>query len=198
MKAFKLLSVVFALFVVAGFTSCLDDDDDNDGLTPSEISQCFQAIRGTHQGNLIYTVRNENNTEYLTDTLDIEWSVNSDTTLTISSFPTRLLATYISDNIMKEALTAASNQDINCGIEFLNSSPVQFLINPKAPSYKVNYNGSECTVQIAFYTNNYASFGSYDISKDFFEMQIVAGAVYVNGQLTQQFQTLLPFIFEAK
>ncbi len=195
----KLKFVTMACCVAAmGLTSCLNDSDDTrSDMSKEEVAYCFNAVRGTYEGNLIYVAKNVKDVNDNTDTLKISWNIANDSTMTIKNFPTRLLTDNISDEKLKAALAEAPNQDIECRIGFINSSPVQYLINPKAPSYNINHDGTEHKIQVAFYANSTNSFGSLNQTKKVLYMQIVEGAIYMDGKQTAYLTTANPFAFEA-
>ena len=196
----KLKFVTMACCVAAmGLTSCMNDNDDSGReLSKEELAYCLNTVKGTYQGDLIYIAKNVKDISDNTDTLKISWNIVNDSTMTIKNFPTRLLAENISDDKLKAALAEAPNQDIDCLIGFINASPVQYLINPKAPSYNINHDGADHKIQVAFYANSTGSFGSFNQTKKVLYMQIVEGAIYMDGKQTAYLTADTPFAFEAK
>ena len=193
-------------FLVAGccvatmcLTSCLNSDNDsNQKMTKEEIAYCLATVRGNYNGDLIYVAKNIKDVNDNTDTLKISWSIINDSTMTIKNFPARLLADNISDAKLKASLEEAPAQDITCRIGFINSKPVQYLINPVSPSYTLNHDGQDHKIQVAFYINNTSSFGSYNETKKELYMQIVEGAIFMDGKQTAYLTKQNPFAFVAK
>jgi hypothetical protein len=74
-------------------------------------------------------------------------------------------------------------------------SPITFLLNPVSPSYQLTYGGATHKVQVAFYINNYSSYGFYDTSKKMMEFQLVEGAIFVDGQQTSYLGNGVSFVF---
>lgn len=193
-------------FLVAGFcmiavslTSCLNSDNDSgSGLSNEEISFCLATVKGNYNGDLIYVAKNIKDVKDNTDTLKISWSITNDSTMTIYDFPAKLLADNISDEKLKAALEEEPDQDIACRIGFVNSQPVQYLINPKSPEYTLNHDGKDHKIQVAFYINNTTSFGSYNSTKKELYMQIVEGAIFMDGKQTAYLTKQNPFAFVAK
>ncbi|MBQ6916376.1 MAG: DUF4840 domain-containing protein [Prevotella sp.] len=196
----KLQIVTMACCVAAmSLTSCLNDSDDSTReMTKEEVAYCLNKVKGNYTGNLIYVAENVKDVKDKTDTLKINWTITTDSTMTIKNFPTRLLADNISDEKLKAALAEQPDQDIECRIGFINTSPVQYLINPKAPSYTVNHDGSNHKIQVAFYMNSTNSFGTYNETKKELYMQIIEGAIYMDEKQTSYLKTANPFAFEAK
>ena len=198
MKKIKLVTMACCVAAM-GLTSCMNDSDDSGReLSKEELAYCLNTVKGTYQGDLIYIAKNVKDISDKTDTLKISWNIVNDSTMTIKNFPTRLLTDNISDEKLKAALAEAPNQDIECRIGFINSSPVQYLINPKAPSYNINHDGAEHKIQVAFYANSTNSFGSLNQTKKVLYMQIVEGAIYMDGKQTAYLTDAIPFAFEAK
>ena len=197
MKKIKLVTMACCVAAM-GLTSCMNDNDDSGReLSKEELAYCLNTVKGTYQGDLIYIAKNVKDISDKTDTLKISWNIVNDSTMTIKNFPTRLLTANISDEKLKAALAEAPNQDIECRIGFINSSPVQYLINPKAPSYNINHDGTDHKIQVAFYANSTNSFGSLNQTKKVLYMQIVEGAIYMDGKQTAYLTTANPFAFEA-
>jgi hypothetical protein len=203
MKALKIFSVACCMAAV-GLTSCIGDDNNNSsaGLTPSQIATCLNAVRGSHSGKMYYyapTTKNVNNT----DSAEVSWTITTDSTMTIHDFPARALAQNIDSvsNAGKElraALQAAPDQDIECYIGFIKNSPIYWLINPKAPTYTVKTSDGEHKIQVAFYANNTYSSGFYNTSTKEFSMEIVEGAIYMDGNRTSYLTTDTPIVFIKK
>lgn len=201
MKKMMLVCCVAALC----FTSCLNDSvDSNRGLTPEEISKCEKEVKGAYQGHLIFEAKNEKDVKDVTDTLNIHWAIENDSTMAIYQFPTKLLAANVSNEELKAAIEAQPDQDIKCRIGFVNTSPIQFLINPNSPAYTVDFEGKEHKIQVAFYVNSTNSFGTHTyedaVKKNtkILYMQIIEGAIFMDGKETSYLKQPKPFAFESK
>ena len=195
MRKIKFLSVCLSCIAVMTitFTSC-NSDDDYHTLTTAEVQQAYNNVRGDYSGKLIYAATNPKNANYNTDTLAISWSIKTDSTLVIKDFPTRLLATNITNTNIKEALANADNIDLTCYTGYFQINPVAFYLNPKSPSYNLDYDGKTNKVQIAFYGNTNYSYGIAD-SKGKMQIQIIEGAVYENGTLVSSGLSKNTFFF---
>lgn len=178
------------------FTACNDDDDDERQLTEAEVQQAYEAVRGSHSGSLIYSVRDRKTQKVTTDTLAASWNVLSDSVMTIHNFPTQALAANITDTLVAKALAASASKDMKCYIGFIRISPVTFLINPVVQNYDINYDGGAHKLTLAFYGNNYYSFGRY--SNSTMAMQVVLGGVYLDNSRTNLINTGIPFVLTGK
>lgn len=194
----QLQRVAFWLCCLAlGATVACETDDEQRDLTPEEKAQCLAAVGGEYAGKVIYAAPNVSNPTDKTDTLALQWNIPNDSTLIFPHFPTRALAQNVKDAELKAALLAAVPPTLTCRIGFIRVSPVLFLINPIAPSFQLHYGGMEHTVQVAFYVNNSYSFGSYDTAQKILRMQLIEGAIYVDGVLTDQLSEPLALVFVA-
>ena len=105
----KKILCVFCCMAVIGLTSCLgDSDNNNQGLSPQDVSQCFNTIKGNYTGKVLFENLNPNDVYDYIDTLDIAWSVAADTTIVVNQFPQTVILDRISDQQMKEALEQAA------------------------------------------------------------------------------------------
>lgn len=182
MKTVKLLSLALAAMAAFSLVSCNDDDDSYTPLTPTEKTQCYQTVRGNYAGKLVYTTGQTTNGKAVADTIDAAWSINNDSTLTIKQFPSRLLAIYVSNADMKKAIEEAPAQDIVCRTNYVQTSPVGLYLNPVAPTFNLTYSKATHKVQVAFYTNHSQSSALYNSEKKFMQLQIIEGAIYVDGK----------------
>lgn len=178
-------------------TSCLNGDDDNKGsafLDKNASAMCYQAIQGNYSGNLIYAAKNAADVSDVTDTLAVSWSFINDSTLIVPEFPVGLIASKVTKPELKEALEKAGNRPLKCNFKFVNASPIQFILNPLTLDYSLDYEGGSHKVQIAFYTNVYDSFGSYDQTKKILYMKIITGAIFVDDKQTA-YLPAIPYVF---
>jgi len=194
MKNLKFLSVMFCCIAAMSFASC-SNDDDQQSLTKDEKAQCFQAVKGSYTGKMIYASANAKNSKDITDTVDISWNIATDSTMTIAKFPSKLLAANVTDASLKAALEKAEDQTVTCRIGFIQKSPIAFLINPVSLSYPLNYGSKDHKVQVAFYVNNTNSIGMYNATSKLLQMQVIEGGIYEDGKLTTYLKTGVSFFF---
>lgn len=189
MKRIKFLSFLLIAMTAMVFTSCVDDDDDNNGLTPVEIQTAFNATRGTHTGNLLYaTWDSYSMPQAKVDTLSgATWSINTDSTMTFHNIPSSVISTVVADSAIQKAIAAQPARDLNCYIGYIRLNPsVQWLINPQTVTYdNLQYRGSNHKVSIVFAVNSSYSFGQLSTtntgSKQ--QMQLIAAALYIDDKI---------------
>ena len=194
MKQFKVLSWACCIAGALTVVSCLSDNDDSSnqssGLTASEKALCFTAVKGDYTGKLYFY-----DSSRARDSVDISWSIPSDSMMTVPLFPSKALAECISNSALKEALEAAPDQPLDCRIGFVNMSPVEFLVNPYTLTYNLNYSGADHKVQVLFYGNTTYSYGTYDSTSHELGVQIIIGALYIDEKQSTYMTTDVPLIF---
>ena len=191
MKRFKISTLVMCCLAAMSLTlaSCDTDDDGYKSLTKEEVKAAFNTVKGDYVGKLIYEAPNVMNTNDNTDTTAVSWSINTDSTLHVKSFPIATIAYGVKTNTdeakaFKLALEKQPSVDIDCKIGFVTLSPIQFIINPSTVTLTMNWSGKDHKVQIPFMINYARSFGQYNSNKNILNMQIAAAAIYVDGQPT--------------
>lgn len=189
MKKFKLLTLFFAAFAALTLTSCLNDDDDNTGLTAEQIQMAYNATRGSHSGKIIYTTGFDKDGKDVKDSANVSWDVTSDTVMYINNVPAKVLASVIADDDIRAAVETLGPQRIKCYINYINVSPIQWLVNPVNVSFdNLEYNGAKHKVTIAFYANSNYSFGQLitSVTPNIQMMQFIAGALYVDDKINSE------------
>lgn len=186
MKKLTFIAFIGCIMAALSFTSCNSDSDNSyKGLTEAEIQQCFLATRGLYNGKVVFLAENKANVNDKMDTLNVNWEITTDSTMTISNFPVKALAEKIThNNELKEAVSKLSPRTLNCVIQYVSVTPLQFLIGPANLDYELEYGGKTHKVQFRFYWNEF-SFGRYVSSSDHpMELRIWAAALYIDGNET--------------
>lgn len=206
MKKIKLYSVLFAsiAMVVLGMTSC-NDSSYSRALTPEQIKTAYFTVRGTHTGKMYFLKEapndnmNSESQKAETDSVDISWTIDTDSTMIIHDFPTHAFAEFVTDDEMKEALLQQPNQDIKCQTAYWNLSPICFYVGVVAPTYNITYGGKEHKVQLVFYTG--ADFyGIFDNATKYMNINLMAGGLYIDDepQASATKTTNIPFLLVKK
>lgn len=189
MKKFKLLTLFFAAFAALTLTSCLNDDDDNTGLTAEQIQMAYNATRGSHSGKIYYTTGFDKDGKDVKDSAVVSWDVTPDTVMYINNVPSKVLASVIADDDIRAAVETQGPQRIKCYINYINVSPIQWLVNPVSVSFdNLEYNGAKHKITIAFYANSNYSFGQLitSVTPNIQMMQFIAGALYVDDKINSE------------
>ncbi len=182
------LALLMAGLVAVSLTSCLNGNDNQQQLTPAETLKAFNTVKGVRNGKLIYPARNPKVSTDITDTLDIAWDINTDSTLVIKEFPMKALAENVQNIELKQLLLTLPNQDLKCRIGFYSVMPAAFLINPIPLTYEVDKEGKKHKLQVVFYWNIRGSVGIFNPQKTTLGMQIAEAGIVVDSKLKEEFQ----------
>ena len=179
-------SILLGCLTALCVTSCLGSDDDannsSKGLSKAEIAQCYLTVGGNYSGDLLYFSKSDDGLFEEVDTLNGAWYIPTDSTLFITDFPSEVLAENVIYSELKDALADAPDQIVKCRIRFVETSPVQFLVNPYTLEYMLHYGGGDHKVQVVFYNENIYSFGILNAESR--ELKIIPAYLYVDGKQT--------------
>ena len=181
-------SILLGCLTALCVTSCLGSDDDannsSKGLSKAEIAQCYLTVGGNYSGDLLYFSKSDDGLFEEVDTLNGAWYIPTDSTLFITDFPSEVLAENVIYSELKDALADAPDQIVKCRIRFVETSPVQFLINPYTLEYMLHYGGGDHKVQVVFYNENIYSFGILNAESRELMLKIIPAYLYVDGKQT--------------
>lgn len=181
-------SILLGCLTALCVTSCLGSDDDannsSKGLSKAEIAQCYLTVGGNYSGDLLYFSKSEDGLYEEVDTLNGAWYIPTDSTLFITDFPSEVLAENVIYSELKDALAEAPDQIVKCRIRFVETSPVQFLVNPYTLEYMLHYGGGDHKVQVVFYNENIYSFGILNAESRELMLKIIPAYLYVDGKQT--------------
>ncbi len=178
-----------AVLTVLGMSSCLGAADDNSSsITPEQKQQCYLSVAGPHSGKLVYYSGKTDAGAYKTDSVQSTWNITSDSTMVINNISSKAIASVIDTTTaehkeIREAIAAQPSKSMSCYIGFVNTNPIQWLINPIGLTYNVTYGGAAHQIKIVFYTNNSYSFGQYSSSTKVMQLQILVYGSYIDGVL---------------
>jgi hypothetical protein len=194
-------SILLGCLTALCITSCLGSDDDannsSKGLSKAEIAQCYLTVGGNYSGDLLYFSKSDDGLYEEVDTLDGAWYIPTDSTLFITDFPSEVLAENVIYSELKDALADAPDQIVKCRIRFVETSPVQFLVNPYTLEYMLHYGGGDHKVQVVFYNENIYSFGILNAESRELMLKIIPAYLYVDGKQTN-YLTQSQIIFVSK
>lgn len=182
-------------------TSCLGSGDDNQTkITKEEIQLAFAKVKGKHTGKLIYPQREVKSAADRTDTLDISWTLTTDSTMVIHNVPVKALAENVTNADLRKLLLTAPNQDLKCNIGFYSVSPVAFVIQPTRLTYQLNDHGVSKKYEVGFYYNITGSIGVYYEKNGHtsMTMQIVQAVIREEGKEKEFFRQGIPLILSEK
>lgn len=180
----KLLSILAFCAATMTFMSCNTGDTTTwTPLTPTEKAACFSQVAGTYNGKMMYYNVSDSSKSTTTDTLKVSWSIGTglgaDTTVTVSNFPVKILAKYISEEKVSKALAAYEGTvPLSSPMYFYQTSPAAFLLQPEIVKCPITYDGGSHTISLYFYQSTISavtSYGFYNTSQKALRMDFLVG-----------------------
>lgn len=165
-------------------TSCLKDDNKDEGLSSNDFGKALTAVRGDYLGHMVYQAVNPQVPSDDTDTLEVGWSITADTMLTVRDFPLAPVIEKVIDSDLKKALQEQEfHQQLRCRIGFTMIDPyVEFLVAPLAMDVPILYKEQTHTLSVYFWFDDY-SFGAKDLLTQNMNIHLVIAGAYLDGEL---------------
>ena len=190
MKKNKLLIFVVALIATLSFSSCLNDDYDEQAKrnrpTVEELRAASHTIQGLYHGKLSRYGLNEREQLERKDSVNTTWEIKDDTTLIIKNIPTKMLTASIIDTDLKQAIEALPNQEIKCAISVFSVKPILFYIAP----YRLD-------LGIAFLFKADYTYGGYDSDRKVLATRLLEGGLVIDGVLDKSVSKGADYFFLA-
>ena len=202
MKKNKLLILFVALIATLSFSSCLNDDYDEQAKrnrpTVEELRAASHTIQGLYHGKLSRYGLNEREQRERKDSVNTTWEIKDDTTLIIKNIPTKMLTASIIDTDLKQAIEALPNQEIKCAISVFNVKPILFYIAPyRLDLGKITYGGKTHNVAIAFLFKADYTYGGYDADRKVLATRLLEGGLVIDGVLDKSVSKGADYFFLA-
>lgn len=213
MRKLRLLGLCLLVAVSAfTLTSCLNDDDDNNNnsMTPAEKAQSFQIVQGSYSGKVYAIGRNvQNGNSEATDSAEVAWSINTDSTMIFHMVPARFLAlaidtTTTEHKAIRDAVLTQAPSEVNCAIGFYKyyqewtTYPFWF-INPGSVTYNVTVNGTSHKVVIGFWGNSTSSYGVFNATTKAKSSEILLAGATIDGVTPSvSISNAVPLVFVKK
>ena len=202
MRKTSILTLLLCMIAALTMTSCLDDDNDDNGLTREEQHSAYLSVAGEHSGKLVYYDSIFTTKPAKVDSVATSVNFDTDSTVTVYNFRVNSIAHFVKDATAKACLENAPAQILKCYTYFYRLSPVTFHIQPQKLTFSTSADGTPHTITLAFYLGYPNSYGVK--SGKTLGLQIVLGGVYLDyenitgGTNLLANGLVLPFIFNAK
>lgn len=161
-------------------TSCLNDDDDDNGLTREEQHRAYLAVEGSHSGQLVYYDSIFTKKPSKVDSVATSVNFETDSTATVYNFHVNSIGHFVQDATAKACLENAPAQILKCYTYFYSLSPVTFHLQPQKLTFSTMAEGKSHTITLAFYAGCPNSYGVK--SGKTIGLQIVLGGVYLDNE----------------
>ncbi len=193
MKKLKLFSILVCCLAALSFMSCNSSNTPSwTPLTSAQKASCFTQVTGSHTGKMIYVSdEHKTSTSDVSDTTSVNWNIGSgvgtDTTLTVTNFPIKVLAKYIPEEKVSKALASYEiPTSFKSAIYFHQITPTPaFLIKPEVVKCNVNYDGADHVISLYFYQSSVysiTSYGFYNSAQKALNMNILFGGYKIDAK----------------
>lgn len=202
MRKTSILTLLLCMIAALTMTSCLSDDNDNNGLTREEQHTAYLSVAGEHSGQLVYYDTIFTSKPSKVDSVVAKVNFDTDSTVTVYNFRVNSIAHFVQDATAKACLENAPAQILKCYTLFYGLSPVTFHIQPQKLTFSTSVDGTPHTITLAFYAGYPNSYGVKSGKE--LGLQIVLGGVYLDYENITGGTNLLanglalPFYFNAK
>ena len=182
MKHLKFVFLTLGCIAVLSLTSCIKSEENDSGLTQKQISDCLTAVRGDYTGHLLYTAYNALKPIDDTDTLDVSWTITSDTLLIVRRFPLAPITEKMVDQNLKKAILEQDPYgELKCDMSFIMIDPyVEFMVGARAMDVPVFYKEQTHSITVYFWFNDYTFGAKNPLTQEMNIYLRVAGA-YLDG-----------------
>lgn len=192
----KLRLLLFALCAVSvmSLTSCLDSDDNS--IAPKDYAQYLTTMRGTYYGKIRFfkesSKQNSTSPERYDSITSTNWTMNTDSTITINEGIVNCLDSAISgksdtpENLkqLQKAISDYTDDGEHKAFfyipnkGFVSTTAISFIANPMTIQVKLNYGEKDHDVYFVFYPNTY---GGTWTSNNNVTFNMCLGGIYVDG-----------------
>ena len=181
MKNLKFVFLALGCMAALSLTSCMKNENTEEGLSSSDFSKCLNAVRGDYNGYLLYGAVNPQIPADDIVTLAVSWSITADTMLIVRDFPLAPVVEKIVDaNLKKELQEQNLHHPLRCHVGFTMIDPyIEFLLAPLALEVPVTYKGQTHTLLVYFWFDSH-SFGAKNLLTQEMNIQLVVAAAYLD------------------
>ena len=180
MRKTSILTLLLCMIAALTMTSCLNDDDDDNGLTREEQHRAYLAVEGSHSGQLVYYDSIFTKKPSKVDSVATSVNFETDSTATVYNFHVNSIGHFVQDATAKACLENAPAQILKCYTYFYSLSPVTFHLQPQKLTFSTMAEGKSHTITLAFYAGCPNSYGVK--SGKTIGLQIVLGGVYLDNE----------------
>ena len=190
MKKLNLISMMLLFVTALSVMSCVNNDNNSDNLISKADQKAYQQrISGTYSGKTrLYSFdANANKFVKQDSTVNVAWTLNADSTMSITNVPVKFFANYITTSNnnelvnLKAALAAAPNQNIKAyycipSTNYVSSTSINYVVT--ALRFSLTYNGAAHVITIL--TNaNYV--GGWNVTQRFAYVLAVTAGLYIDS-----------------
>ena len=163
-------------------SSCLNGNSSNNEEdwfgTPAERYQTFLTMRGNYAGKLYFPKGVDGDGKFENDSVNVYWSMLTDSTLVLHTLSPRVLTTFVNDAALKTAINASAPMTLKCKVLFTKPQYKMFFAGPKPTEQPILLSGASHKVK--FFAQQ---FTNYSYGKRLDNGTVIAQLIFTGIQV---------------
>ena len=182
-------------------SSCLNGNSSNNEEdwfgTPAERYQTFLTMRGNYAGKLYFPKGVDGDGKFENDSVNVYWSMLTDSTLVLHTLSPRVLTTFVNDAALKTAINTSAPMTLNCKVLDTKPQYKMFFAAPKTPVQPILLSGASHKVK--FFAQQFTNF-SYGkrLDSNNVMMQLVFTAIQLDGSSDNKTDREFPIVLKGQ
>ena len=182
-------------------SSCLNGNSSNNEEdwfgTPAERYQTFLTMRGNYAGKLYFPKGVDGDGKFENDSVNVYWSMLTDSTLVLHTLSPRVLTTFVNDAALKTAINTSAPMTLNCKVLYTKPQYKMFFAAPKTTEQPILLSGASHKVK--FFAQQFTNF-SYGkrLDSNNVIMQLVFTAIQLDGSSDNKIDREFPIVLKGQ
>lgn len=182
-------------------SSCLNGNSSNNEEdwfgTPAERYQTFLTMRGNYAGKLYFPKGVDGDGKFENDSVNVYWSMLTDSTLVLHTLSPRVLTTFVNDAALKTAINTSAQMTLNCKVLYTKPQYKMFFAAPKTTEQPILLSGASHKVK--FFAQQFTNF-SYGkrLDSNNVMMQLVFTAIQLDGSSDNKTDREFPIVLKGQ
>lgn len=182
-------------------SSCLNGNSSNNEEdwfgTPAERYQTFLTMRGNYAGKLYFPKGVDGDGKFENDSVNVYWSMLTDSTLVLHTLSPRVLTTFVNDAALKTAINTSASMTLNCKVLYTKPQYKMFFAAPKTTEQPIMLSGASHKVK--FFAQQFTNF-SYGkrLDSNNVMMQLVFTAIQLDGSSDNKTDREFPIVLKGQ
>ena len=182
-------------------SSCLNGNSSNNEEdwfgTPAERYQTFLTMRGNYAGKLYFPKGVDGDGKFENDSVNVYWSMLTDSTLVLHTLSPRVLTTFVNDAALKTAINTSAPMTLTCKVLYTKPQYKMFFAAPKTTEQPILLSGASHKVK--FFAQQFTNF-SYGkrLDSNNVMMQLVFTAIQLDGSSDNKTDREFPIVLKGQ
>ena len=163
-------------------SSCLNGNSSNNEEdwfgTPAERYQTFLTMRGHYAVKLYFPKVVDGDRKFENDSVNVYWSMLTDSTLVLHTLSPRVLTTFVNDAALKTAINTSAPMTLNCKVLYTKPQYKMFFAAPKTTEQPILLSGASHKVK--FFAQQ---FTNYSYGKRLDNGTVIAQLIFTGIQV---------------